>query len=158
MDDTILGIMRHFLPHESFAFNMPMSLPYTSTFAKLMRFADSEIKKNAGQEGYDGRALVAALKEEIKNKVLKDDRGKYQDEELSADAAKSAVEKVETLLQKNDTIKVSPRVAAMIFKSQYISAEIEDEESETKFNSYGKRRVDVINLQEIGRASCRERV
>lgn len=148
MDDTILGIMRHFLPHESFAFNMPMSLSHTSTFAKLMRFADSEIKKNAGQEGYDGRALVAALKEEIKNKVLKDDRGKYQDEELSADAAKSAVEKVETLLQKNDTIKVSPRVAAMIFKSQYISAEIEDEESETKFNSYGKRRVDVINLQD----------
>ena len=86
--------------------------------------------------------MVAALKEEIKNKVLKDDRGKYQDEELSADAAKSAVEKVETLLQKNDTIKVSPRVAAMIFKSQYISAEIEDEESETKFNSYGTRRVD----------------
>lgn len=148
MDEGIVGMLRHFLPCGDYDFRIPCALAQTSVYAKLMRFIDAEIKSHEGAEEYDGRTMVAALKKEIEDGIKADGDGDCADEAVSLEAAKTAANIVCALLEKNKSLKVSPRVAAMIFKSQYAAAGDEDNSGESKPVSGGRRRVDVINLQD----------
>lgn len=148
MDEGIVGMLHHFLPCEDFDFRIPCALAQTSVYAKLMRFVDAEMKNHENAEEYDGRTLIAALKKEIEDGIKADEDEDCHEEKVSLEAAKTAVNTVCALLEKNKDLKVSPRVAAMIFKSQYAAGVDEDNSGGSKTVSGGKRRVDVINLQD----------
>ncbi len=148
MDEGIVGMLHHFLPRGDFDFKIPCALAQTSIYAKLMRFIDAEIKSHESAEEYDGRTMIAALKKEIENGIKADEDEDCTDEKISLEAAKTAVNTVCALLEKNKDLNVSPRVAAMIFKSQYVAGVDEHNSDDAKTVSGSKRRVDGINLQD----------
>ena len=150
MDESVVGMLHHFLPVGDYDFRIPCALVQTSVYAKLMRFVDAEMKSHESAVEYDGRTLVAALKKEIECGIKLDADEDCRDEKVSLEAAKTAADIVLALLDKNKGLKVSPRVAAMIFKSQYAAGAGEDEDNpgDSKPVSGGRRRVDVVNLQD----------
>ncbi len=150
MDEGIVGMLHHFLPCGDLDFRIPCALAQTSGYAKLMRFIDAEIKNHEGAVEYDGRTMVAALKKETEDGIKTDEDEDCANEKVSLEAAKTAVNTVWALLEKNKNLKVSPRVAAMIFKSQYAAGGDGSggDVGDSKPISCGRRRVDVINLQD----------
>lgn len=148
MDNSILGMLHHFLPCGDYDFRIPCVPAQTSVYAKLMRFIDAEMKDHYSVAEYDGRALIEALKKEVEVWKAEDLGDNSHDEEISLNTAVVAVNTVWKLLEKNKDINVSPRVAAMIFKSQYSAGDEDNDACVNNPMSGGKRRVDVINLQD----------
>ncbi len=145
LDSNAKGMLCHFLPSEKYSFNISFPVSLSATYASLMRFSETELRRNINSPEYSCNDYLSSLNARLSEIVPEEDDEDYTLEKMSLDLARTAMETTQTLIDKNKGITVSPRVAAMIFKKKYANSE--DEMPQQNSNpASGKLHVEVLDL------------
>ncbi len=145
LDSNAKGMLYHFLPSGKYNFDISFPVSLSATYASLMRFSENELRRNVNNEKYSCSDYLSAMKAKLVEIVPEEDDEDYALEKMSLDFAHTAIETTQTLIDKNNGITVSPQVAAMIFKKQYVNSE-DEMPLQKNDKSSGKLRIEVLDL------------